>query len=170
MILKVTSRIARWGRLLFLPRFGCRRSHLPERNNNLTFLVIFSIFLASASQAANAIQLSSDSQLATAGYFQLLWSGQNKDFQLQESFTPDFQSYKVIYEGQDLARVVSGKSNGDYFYRVASIENSSSVSNVLKVSVQHHSLANAVMFFVAGAIVFISTIVLIIKGNKQANN
>lgn len=37
MILKITSRIARWGRLLFLSLLGCSRSRLPQYNFNPPF-------------------------------------------------------------------------------------------------------------------------------------
>jgi hypothetical protein len=168
MILKVTSRIVRWGRLLFLPRFGCSRSHLPARKKLSTALVSTGILFVSLFHAAHAVQLSSDIQLATAGYYQLLWSGNSKVFQLQESQSADFISYKVIYEGNDLARVISGKPDGEYFYRIsASAEKNSVTSNVVKITVVHHPLENAVLFFIAGAIVFIGILGLIIKGNRQ---
>ena len=170
MILKVTSRIARWGRLLFLPRFGCSYPPLPDRNSLfISFFAICFLFVLNI-QHAYAIQLSSDSKVATAGYYQLLWSGQSKQFQLQESFSADFNTYELIYEGKDLARVVSGKPNGDYFYRVSAGENNSLVSNIVKVTVSHHPLENAILFFIAGAIVFISTLILILNANKKQTN
>jgi hypothetical protein len=168
MNLKATSRIARWGWLLFLPRFGCSRFHLPVRNNLLAILVGLCVLIVPAIQTANAIQLNSDSQLATAGYYQLSWSGKSGVFQLQESPTADFNSYKVIYTGRDLARIVSGKPNGDYYYRIAD-DNNGDISNVVAVTVAHHPLKNAILFFCAGAFVFISTLILIIKGNRRVD-
>lgn len=170
MILKVTSRIARWGRFLFFPFIGCSRTHLSARNN-LFFILISSAFLfLSVLQNANALQLNCDSKIATAGYFQLSWSGQFNNFQLQESTSANFNTYKIVYEGKDLARFVSGKSNGDFFYRITSAEGNPLVSNVVKVTVLHHPLENAILFFFAGAIVFVSIIVLIVKGNRQAGS
>lgn len=170
MILKVTSRIARWGWFLFFPFFGCSRSHLSDRNN-LLFIFVITVFLfVSVLKNANALQLNSDSKLATAGYFQLQWSGRFNNFQLQESTSADFNTYKILYDGKDLARFVSGKPDGDFFYRVTSIENNPLVSNVVKVTVLHHPLENAILFFFAGAIVFVSTVVLIVKGNKRVGS
>lgn len=115
-----------------------------------------------------ALQLNSDTQVATAGYFQLSWSGKADVYQLVESTTADFKSSKMIYQGKDLARVMSGKSDGEYFYRLQTQrDNQSSTSNVVKVTVLHHSLRNAILFFIAGAIVFISIIILIVKGNNE---
>ena len=170
MILKVTSRIARWGRLLFLPVFGCSRTLLPERNFPIKLLVSIGLLFISAIQYSFALQLSSDSQVATAGYYQLTWSGEANVFQLQESTTSDFKLFKVIYEGKDLARVISGKPDGDYFYRLVNTdENNSQVSNTVKVTVSHHPLKNALLFFVAGAIVFIAILFLILKGKRLEN-
>jgi hypothetical protein len=121
-------------------------------------------------QNANALQLNSDSKLATAGYFQLRWSGQFNNFQLQESTAADFSTYKILYEGKDLASFVSGKPDGDYFYRVTAIEKNPLVSNVVKVTVLHHPLTHAILFFIAGAVVFVSILVLILKGTRQAGS
>lgn len=149
---------------MFLPRFGCSRLHLSEQNN-LTAVLVAALFLFVITiQNANALQLNSDSKFATAGYFQLQWSGNSKKFILQESNNADFDSYNIIYQGSDLARVMSGKPNGNYFYRVS---NSSNLSNVVKVTVEHHTLIYASLFFTAGAIVFILTLIFIIKGNRQ---
>ena len=167
MILKATSRIARWGRLLFLPVFGCSRTLLPERNFLIKILVSTGLLFISTTQYSFALQLSSDSQVVTAGYYQLSWSGEARVFQLQESTVSDFKSFKIIYEGKDLARVISGKPDGDYFYRLVNTdENNSQVSNTVKVTVSHHPLKNALLFFIAGAIVFIAILFLILKGNR----
>lgn len=168
MILKVTSRIARWGRLLFLPFFGCSRTPLPVQNFQIKSLLAIGVLFFSTAQSSFAIQLSSDTQVATAGYYQLSWSGKARVYQLVESTTPDFKSSKVIYRGSDLARVMSGKPDGDYFYRLQTHrDNQSYTSNVVKVTVAHHPLRNAILFFIAGAIVFSSIIILIVRGNKE---
>jgi hypothetical protein len=173
MILKVTSRIARWGRLLFLPIFGCSRALLLVRNPPPPTKLLFSIGLLffSTAQYSFALQLSTDSQVSTAGYYQLSWSGKASVFQLHESTTPDFRTFNIIYEGKDLARVMSGKPDGDYFYRLRTNRNNQPyTSNVVKVTVAHHPLKNAILFFSAGAIVFVSIIILVVKGNRKENN
>lgn len=167
MILKVTSRIACWGRLLFLSLIGCSRSHLSVRNSPTKVLVSIGLLFFSITPHSYALQLSTDTPVATAGYYQLSWLGKVESFQLQESTAPDFNSFKILYEGKDLARVISGKSDGDYYYRLLSNEgNTSQVSNTVKVTVSHHPLENAVMFFVAGAIVFLAILYLIFKGRR----
>lgn len=171
MVFKATSRIARWGKLLLLPRFRSNHSHLPDRKKRPVIvygLYATCLLLFSGIENVYAIQLSSDSQQATAGYYQLSWAGDIDQFQLQESKVAGFQTFSIIYNGKDLARVVSGKSDGDYYYRVIDPDNSTLVSNVVKVTVAHHPLENAILFFLAGAIVFVATLVLIMKGSRKA--
>lgn len=163
MILKVTSRIARGGRLLFLPLFGGSYTLLPVRNSRTKLPAIVCLLFFSLIQSSNALQLSSDTTVATAGYYQLIWSGKSEVFLLQESTIPDFKSFNVIYEGNDLARVISGKPDGDYFYRLVDSK-SSQISNTVKVEVIHHSLTHAILFFSAGALVFTSILFLVLKG------
>jgi hypothetical protein len=166
---KVTSRIARWGRLLFLPDVGCSRCALS------CYKVFVSACLAATfcylpSLHAASIELSSDSEIASAGYYQLSWTtGTKQDYQLQESASEDFQSYKTIYQGPDQASVISGKPDGVYYYRIVGMDSQPPVSsNTLKVSVAHHPLVNAFVFFTAGAMVFVAILFLIIKGSRQS--
>lgn len=167
MILKVTSRIARWGWLLFLPFFGCSRSPLPSYKSRVSLLICLNLLFISASNAST-LELTSDSETATAGFFQLKWLGDSQRYQLQESITPDFASYKTIYHGADQATVISGKSDGDYYYRISITASNKEIhSNIVKVSVAHHPLVNAFLFFIAGAIVFVAILIVIIKGSRQ---
>jgi hypothetical protein len=67
-------------------------------------------------------KLTTDVDVATAGYYRLNWEAEEAsvgdEVGLQESTTANFENPKVIYKGPDLAAVISGKSNGKYFYRV----------------------------------------------------
>jgi len=168
MVSKATSRIVRWDWPLFLPRFGCRYLLLPVRNIPLVSVATICLLLILSTHRVYAIQLNSDVPLATAGYFQLTWTDELNPLQLQESSSPEFTTYKTIYEGNDLARVMSGKSNGNYYYRLISTEeNHRQTSNLIKVTVSHHSLFKAFLFLIAGAIVFVATLILIIMGSRQ---
>lgn len=167
MILKVTSRIARWGRLLFLPVIGCSRPPLPNDKFLIAFFISINLLLVPVSNAS-ALELTSDSETATAGFFQLKWTGTGPRFQLQESVSPDFTSFKTLYHGADLATVISGKPDGDYYYRIVVDDSQQDVhSNIVKVSVVHHSLVHAFVFFIAGAVVFTAILIVIFRGNRQ---
>ena len=116
-----------------------------------------------------AINLSSDTEIATAGYYQLHWKSERpvKRYVLQESHSQDFDKSKIIYQGNDLARVISGKSNNVYYYRVIDRANPLIDSNIVKVTVSHHPLTTAFSFFSIGALVFLATLIVVFRGNRQ---
>lgn len=110
--------------------------------------------------------LKSDSSESAAGYYQLHWSNnQAGDFVLQESRKPDFSNADILYQGPDTATLVSGRKNGTYYYRVRSADAGNNWSNSVKVNVTHHPLSRAFMFFSLGALVFVATLTMVIRGN-----
>lgn len=139
-------------------------------------LFLLSVVVLPLPVLSSNIHLDSDTEVATAGYFRLSWwldamvEKDNIEYQLQRSGQPDFARFKVAYLGPDLARVVSGKSDGEYYYRIRAIQHGVPLtgwSNVVRISVAHHSLFRALMFFVAGAMVFFSLLIFILKQNKR---
>ena len=126
-------------------------------------LVLFFLFPVTAMAVPT---LKSDSNESAAGYYQLHWSNNHAgDFVLQESSSPDFSSAELLYQGPDTATLVSGRKNGTYFYRVRSADDESDWSNSVKVNVTHHPLSRAFMFFSLGALVFVATLTMVIRGN-----
>lgn len=120
--------------------------------------------------ATDTPELSVDASIATAGYYRLQWQAnhaKNPSFILQESQEESFQTPFTRYQGSDRARVISGKSDGDYFYRVR-LEDNTQWSDVVKVQVRHHSLGDAFLFFSIGLFIFLSTLFVIYRGNKSA--
>lgn len=169
----VISRAARLGARLFLLLPG--RRDFPLRVVNTPLLVFPGIVLALMAQATNAanLQLSSDSEIATAGFYQLSWKmpEQLEQIELQESRTPELADYRVIYRGPDLARAVSGKSDGEYYYRLVSAgDKERRASNIVKVTVAHHPLRNAFLFFAIGALVFVAILVAILSGSRRGSH
>lgn len=119
---------------------------------------------------AFAIDLHSDTETATAGYYQLTWqqAGQPR-YQLEEAIDKTFAQTKTIYEGSDTATIVSGRANGTYYYRVRALTNlpNNPWSTPVTVEVKHHSLARAAFFFSLGAIVFLATLVTVVIGYQS---
>jgi hypothetical protein len=111
--------------------------------------------------AAGEVQLESDTQVATAGYFQLRWSA-DSGVELQESRSPDFDAPRAVYAGSDAARVISGKPDGDWYYRAAASDGA--FSNTVKVTVRHHPIERAIGYFAVGFVVFLATLLLIVRG------
>lgn len=123
-----------------------------------------------AASATDLLSLDSDTRLATAGYYQLRWGAADFPTRLVESTDPSFADAHVIYAGPDTARLVSGKPDGDYYYRLESAagpQQGVAVSEVLEVTVAHHSLARAFSFFAIGAFVFSATLGLIVFGGRN---
>lgn len=127
------------------------------------------LLVTCGAQATPQIQLESSTTHATAGYFQLTWSWPEAPADISYSLI-EFSSRKnsanghEIYDGPDLASVISGKRNGTYRYVVRAMSAGDEVlalSNPLKVVVAHHSLARAWIIFTLGALVFITILVVI---------
>lgn len=146
-----------------------------NRNRGLrSFLLPALFFLLSfvLSPAHATPLLESDTDTATAGYYQLSWQYPSSNLInsiLEESRNEDFSDVKVIYQGPDRASVLSGKSDGDYYYRIKFISPAhSQYSNTVRVSVKHHPLYKAWLFFLLGAVVFVMTAGLIYRGSRPS--
>lgn len=114
--------------------------------------------------SAQSPELEANPEVATAGFYQLRWYSA-RPVEVEESKDPDFSSAEIIYRGSDAARVMSGKPDGDLYYRVRDTDDGT-LSNVVKVAVRHHSLERALAFFSLGAIVFLATLLLIATGAR----
>lgn len=75
-----------------------------------------------------------------------------------------------LYQGGDEATVLTGLSDGAYYFRGRYLDQngvSSPWSEPVSLSVEHHSLVKALSFFSIGAVVFVATLLLIILGAKR---
>lgn len=127
----------------------------------------FLLLLWQLPAAAEPVEIEADAEVATAGYYQLSWDTGAAEIVLQEAPTPDFASPRVVYRGADNARVMSGKRDGDWYYRARTAGSDSEFGNVVKVTVRHHSLGRAFAFFALGALVFLVTLTVIVKGARS---
>lgn len=152
---------------------GTLRTSLPNcmyfmgrGSPDLLKIAVILIFL-SFPTLINAVELSSNTVVANAGYYQLSWEVPGQVAVLvEESTTDSFHIVKEIYRGNDTSTAISGKPNGNYYYRAKSI-NSPQWSETVRVSVEHHSLAKAFLFFFFGMVVFASTCFVIIRNHKN---
>ncbi len=165
-----TSRFARWGRALFP---DCGRCSYRDLHGIHPLIAIVLAFLISTSSAF-AVELHSDTAVATAGYYQLTWDADTDQktpiFQIEEATNPTFSDATVLYQGPDEATVVTGRDNGHYYYRarvVGAQGKDGQWSATTDVIVKHHSLARAFSFFAVGAFVFIAIFVAVVAGNRR---
>jgi hypothetical protein len=125
----------------------------------ITFLLLFLLSVV----PVQALELQSSTDLATAGSFDLSWQGaEGERFRLHE--LGEEGSPRLIYQGRDTARVMTGLPDGDYRYRV---EGDSGVSSPVSVTVAHHSLNRAFGFFAVGLLVFVATLWLVVRGERR---
>jgi hypothetical protein len=125
-------------------------------------ITLLLILLLSAAQTT-AVELEVSPELSTSGTFNLSWEGTEGEryrlLQLNGEAPP-----RLIYEGTDTARVMTGLPSGDYTYRV---DGESGHSEPRSVTVAHHSLTRAFSFFGVGLLVFIATIFLVVRGERE---
>lgn len=160
-VLALSRRVTgeRWSR-----RIRVRASMRPGMIALLTLMLVGPVSAVPALRA--------DSDVATAGFYRLTWDAglESAAYELQEAKRADFADARSLYRGPDLATVLSGKSNGDYYYRVRVVdaERSSAWSEPVHVEVRSHSLPRALTFLVLGALVFLATVLLIVRGEARA--
>lgn len=89
---------------------------------------------------------------------------------IQQDRNHKFETPTTRYIGHDGASVVTGLVDGAYHYRgrlEAPDGTHSQWSPIVKVTVEHHSLARAISFFLVGLVVFVATLLLIIVGARR---
>lgn len=129
------------------------------------------VFAQGVAQSLAAPGLSSDTDVATSGFFRLAWhAAPGLESELQEARSPDFDDAQRRYYGTDRARFVSGKADGRYYYRVRTFndEHPSPWSQAVVVEVRHHPLWRAVGFFALGALVFLATVWLVLRRPRES--
>ena len=120
--------------------------------------------------AAQAPALTSNKTVASAGDFQLSWQGGGEGavYQLQQAGPEGFAAPAVEYRGPDTATQLSGLPDGEYRFRIRVVEpNPSAWSESVSVQVSHHPLARALGFFGVGLVVFLATVMLIVRGSRS---
>ncbi|HZD53399.1 MAG TPA: fibronectin type III domain-containing protein [Woeseiaceae bacterium] len=115
---------------------------------------------------AAPVELSADTAVATAGFFQLRWQARGAVL-IEEDTEREFTSPRVIYRGADNARVLSGKPDGRWYYRARTAGSGGAFGEVLEVTVRHHPIERAFAFFALGALVFLATLGVIIRGARS---
>lgn len=162
-ICKKPSFLLIYGSLLFVPLLVCLESKSADSPQNST----------STPKFESGFELTSDS-----GYIRLAWSHPDYEeipahikFELQQSETKDFDKILLKYQGPDTASYISGLPNGTYYYRIRTSNTetgqTSPWSETVTLHVQHHSIQLAIALMVVGALVFITTVSVIIHGTMS---
>jgi hypothetical protein len=158
---------------------------LPLKRISLSFLIIVLLAFGGAGLDVNAMAdthplappvfLSETAQDTASGHVQLEWGTEEAAsetllFELQRSETPTFANPVTLYQGPDTGTFLSGLSDGDYYFRLRAqtVEGNarSAWSSPLRVTVQHHAMALAMGLFALGGVVFLSTVTVLIQGDR----
>ncbi|NIR59780.1 MAG: hypothetical protein GWO02_09760 [Gammaproteobacteria bacterium] len=137
-------------------------------------LMLLASLVAPASAGTPPPELTASVEIATAGFYRLVWEGgqgATPVYVLQESRDPGFEAPRTVYRGTNQASVMSGREDGIYYYRVRvgyPGGRTGDWSAPAKVTVDHHPLARAITFFAVGGVVFVATVGLIVAGSRRA--
>lgn len=104
------------------------------------------------------------------GYVRISWPRQGSSFQLQQASHGDFRDAASRYEGPHTSTVISGLTDGRYFYRVRHRlpdGNWSAWSQSAEFHVRHHSLLLAGSLFGLGAVVFGATALFVLRAKDE---
>lgn len=122
-----------------------------------------------ARAALPAPVMTTDTKLATAGFYRLTWTTTARQVELQEATDAGFHHPVTVYSGPDRASLLSGKPDGTWFYRVRAEDGKrpSPWSRAVRVTVAHHSLTRALLFLALGVLVFLSIVLMILRARES---
>jgi hypothetical protein len=132
----------------------------------LVLQAIFFIVIATSAHAQSIELRTERGGISNDGRVKLIWgsTGDNYQYLIQQATDSEFNQVKVIYEGPDRASFVSGLKTGTYYYRVKTKQGH--WSETLVVEVKHHSLSLALSLFGMGALVFLLTVLVVVRGSN----
>lgn len=77
----------------------------------------------------------------------------------------DFASARTVYEGRNTQVFLSGLSDGEYAARLRGTNGS--LSQPLALTVRHQSLSRALLLVALGALAFLATLFVILRGARD---
>lgn len=140
---------------------------MPERTTStaargrLANALLLFVSLAGTGGPGVAATLEPAELTSNEGYYQLTWEA-DEPVRLVESASAGFESAATLYTGSDTGHVISGKPDGTWYYRLESADGGTVLSETSTITVSHHPLGRAFLFFGIGAVVFFSTLGLIL--------
>ena len=109
--------------------------------------------------------LTSDTELSNEGYFVLNWDTDYDTVILQQSSSSAFSPILENTVPGSGAITITGLKDGEYYFRLN--RNGIPVGNTLPITVQHHSMARAMLFFLLGLVLFLILLTTIVVGSKR---
>lgn len=126
------------------------------------FLCLIPVFPAAA---ANLPAFTSDGPLQSdAGYFMVEWTA-DEPITLEIDEAGDARKARALYSGKNHALFVSGLADGEYTLNLRGSDGA--VSDTLTLAVAHQSLNRALWLVGLGALVFLFTVITILRGVRD---
>jgi hypothetical protein len=131
-------------------------------------LIIIAYFLPVLTLRAQVPELVLEGgNTSDAGHVRLTWElVANREVEVQQSTRADFSDAFTVYRGYEGATFLSGFDNGTYYFRARA--EGGGWSEPVSLTVSHHSLRLAFFLFGVGAIVFLLTVLVVVKGARQS--
>lgn len=110
------------------------------------------------------------------GHTKLVWNAAQEptngqwQFEVQFDSTETFSAPTTLYQGPDQATFISGLPNGSYHYRVRIVgpgEAPPGPWDRATLTVEHHALSLALTISGIGSLVFIFTVILVLRGVRN---
>ena len=131
-------------------------------NKKIRLVFLACCFFYSASLTSG--ELSAEADLVHAGYYKLTWpSSFGNSFILEESNDKFFSNPTVLRIHNEESITLTGRQDGSYYYRIK--DSNDKLSNVVHVTVEHHSLQKAFAFFALGLSLFVILIFVLRMGH-----
>jgi hypothetical protein len=117
--------------------------------------------------SANTLEV--DTPISTEGYFVISWqlsdSTQNPTLQQSTSLTFTAPHNRQLTPQGSLT--ITGLPDGEYYFRL--VDGEAQLSDPLQVTVEHHTLERAGLFFALGLVLFIILVATILRGAMQGD-
>lgn len=129
--------------------------------------------LSGWARTAPAVVFQDDSLFTQDGHVKLIWrvpEGSDEvlwQYEVQVDSSADFPAPTQLYQGPDQATFISGLPNGDYHYRIRVVGpevETPGAWDEAYVEVEHHSLNLALTIAGLGSVVFVLTVILVLRG------
>jgi len=147
------------------------RIHIASGKLLYLFIPGLLLLLPLIASADGQVEIKSSTSISNDGSFTLSWEiPRNSRIELQQAAQQQ-NIFNTIFTGADSATVITGLPDGEYLYRARLTDASGNLSDwspTSVITVQHHSISRALSFFLVGAIVFVTTLLLILLGGKAS--
>jgi hypothetical protein len=158
--------------------FGLSALCSPCLRFSLIGLLALGPWALAAARPAPAVQLEADSLTTQDGHVKLVWDVAARQeekqwaFEVQVDSTAAFEAPTLLYQGPDKATFISGLPDGTYFYRIRVVGPEIDAPGPWEqavVTVDHHSLNLALTIAGIGSVVFVLTVIVVLRGAASMN-